>query len=304
MSENTITPATQSRFEQANYSAALTDYSVGYKDSENISALLDFIAPPIPVGRRFEFKRANNAEAFYSESDDVRSIGSEFKRVQYSGESINEKTLNKGLSIRVDNDEVVGDKWQERYTAMLIQRLLRNELRRAIAALDAISTSSDKVWDSSANPDEDLRNALMLSANESGVRPNRMLFGESAWDMRASCLEKQSTSGAFKSGSMTPNELAQKLMLDGCKIAGARYQTASGKTQIGSLNVYAFFAQNGISKDEASNLKRFYTPTEDGTMFRVYCQEYAKYTDITVEHYSSIVACSNLGVRKLCVSAQ
>lgn len=33
--------------------------------------------------------------------------------------------------------------------------------------------------------------------------------------------------------------------------------------------------------------------------FRVYCDEHAKYTDITVEHYSSIVAASELGVRKL-----
>ena len=66
-------------------------------------------------------------------------------------------------------------------------------------------------------------------------------------------------------------------------------------------SVYAFFGQNSISKDEPSNLKRFYTPMEEGTPFRVYCDESAKYTDITVEHYSSIVATSDLGVRKLSI---
>ena len=40
---------------------------------------------------------------------------------------------------------------------------------------------------------------------------------------------------------------------------------------------------------------------EEGTPVRVYCDETAKYTDITVEHYSSIVATSNLGVRKITV---
>ena len=40
---------------------------------------------------------------------------------------------------------------------------------------------------------------------------------------------------------------------------------------------------------------------DEGTAFRVYCDEHAKYTDLTVEHYSSIVATSELGVRKITV---
>ena len=76
---------------------------------ENLEEMLEFIAPSIPVGRRFEFKSTNNAQAFYSDSDDIRSIGAEFKRVRYDGSSINEKTLNKGLTIRIDHDEVVDE---------------------------------------------------------------------------------------------------------------------------------------------------------------------------------------------------
>ena len=69
-------------------------------------------------------------------------------------------------------------------------------------------------------------------------------------------------------------------------------------------SLYAFFAHNVVSKDEPSNLKRFYTPMDEGSAFRVYCDEHAKYTDITVEHYSSIVAASGLGVRKLKITGE
>ena len=303
MENANIITANENRFTAGNYSEALTAFTVGWVDPDNIAKLLDFIAPPIPVGRRFEFKRSDNAQAFYSESDDVRAVGSEFKRVRYDGESVNEKTLNKGLTIRVDHDETAGDDWQERYVQMLLQRLLRNELRRAISALDTIATQQGSVdWDGAENPDADIREMLASAGNESGIRPNRLIFGESAWDKRMTCLESQNSAVAFKGASMLQSELAGKFLLDGCEVLSSRYQSAAAqKSQILGDTIYAFYGQNTVSKDEPSNLKRFYTPMEDGSQFRVYCDENAKYTDITVEHYSSIVATSNLGVRKLSI---
>jgi len=303
MKINTTTAANENRFSAGNYSEALTAFTVGWKSPDNLGEMLDFIAPPVPVGRRFEFKSSDNAQAFYSESDDVRSVGAEFKRVRYDGSSVNEKTLNKGLTIRVDHDEIADDDWQERYVQMLLQRLLRNELRRAVSALETIATLSAEVdWKSNANPDADIRAMLLEAGDDSGVRPNRLLIGESAWDMRMTCLEKQNSAVAFKGSAMAQEELAQKFLLDGCRVMSARYQVSpTTKSQIAGRKVYAFFAQNSVSKDEPSNLKRFYTPMEEGSPFRVYCDETAKYTDITVEHYSSIVATSSLGVRKISV---
>ena len=223
-----IISANENRFSAGNYSEALTAFTVGWVDPENTAKILDFIAPPIPVGRRFEFKKSDNAQAFYSESDDVRAIGAEFKRVSYAGESVNEKTINKGLTIRVDHDEVSGDDWQERYVQMLMQRLLRNELRRAVKALETIAASdnSAKSWNAGANPDADIRNMLMLAADQSGVRPNRLLFGESAWDLRMTSLESQNSAVAFKGAAMAKDELAGKFMLDGCEVLSSRYQSA------------------------------------------------------------------------------
>ncbi len=298
-----IAVANESRFDAAHYSEPLTAFTVGWKDPSKLDELLDFIAPRVDVGRRFEFKQATNAEAFFSETDDVRAIGSAFKRVEYSGETVSTKTLNKGLTMRIDHDEVYGDDWQERYVQLLLQRLLRNELRRAIAMLDSAAVSANKTWDDSATPDADIRAELIAATDLSGVRPNRLLFGEGAWDIRAASYEAQTTAGAFGSLPLDPESLARKLLVEGVRIAGARYQSAAdAKSGIVGDAVYAFYEQSGVTKDEPSNLKRFVTPVDGGGSYRVYLEESTKYTDLTVEHYSNVVVTSDLGVRKLAIS--
>lgn len=64
-----VCAANEARFTAATYSEPLTAFTVGWRDPENLQALLDFLSPPVPAGRRFEFKRHDNAEAFFSESD-------------------------------------------------------------------------------------------------------------------------------------------------------------------------------------------------------------------------------------------
>lgn len=299
ITQGIVHTATESRFNTAHFSEALTAFSSGYKDPENLGELLEFIAPSIPVGRRFEFKKAKNADAFLSETDDVRAIGSAFKRVEYHGESINEKTLNKGLTICVDHDEIASNDWQERYVQLLIQRLYRNELRRAIDALDAAAVKITHTWTPESHPDADLREMLIKATNQSGIRPNRLLIGEGAWDARVTAYESKASAFFAHSADIDPQGLAQKLLVDEAKIIRARYQNhIDENSPIVGHGIYAYFAQNAITKDEPSNLKRFITPVDDGSPFRVYIEEHTKYTDISVEHYSNIVVTSNLGIQK------
>ncbi len=298
-----ICAANESRFNAAHLSEPLTAFTVGWQDPENLRELLDFIAPVVLVGRRFEFKKAVNAEAFLSETDDVRAIGSAFKRVEYSGETVNEKTFNKGLTIRIDHDEEVGAEWQERNVQLLLQRLYRNEVRRAITALDGADTNLAKTWDGSSNPDADVRASLILATSATGARPNRAIFGEGAWDIRANAYDGQNNAGAYRSAGLTPEELARKLFINGVRVVSARYQSsASAKSKILGDTVYLYYALDGQMKDEPSNIKRFVTPSEEGH-FRVYVEDHSKFTDITVEHYSNVVITSSLGIRKLTVSA-
>lgn len=297
-----VQASSESRFNAAHYSEALTTYTVGWKDPENLPALLEFIAPSVPVGRRFEFKKAVHSESFLTENDDVRAIGSAFKRVEYRGSSVQEKTLNKGLTIRVDHDEVAGDDWQERYVQLLLQRLYRNEVRRALSALDSIATVSEVDW-TNGQPDRTLREALARASDQSGLRPNRILIGESAWDLRQSAYESDNNAGAFRAASMTHDQLSSKLMVDQVRTIKARIGTGAQHPQSLMGNaILCFNASAGVTKDEPSNLKRFITPSDSGSPFRVYVEEHAKYTDLTVEHYSNLVVTSELGAQKIVVN--
>lgn len=301
--EGVIHSATESRFSASHYSEALTTFSSGFKDPENLHQLLEFIAPSVPVGRRFEFKRSHNAEAFLSETDDLRAIGSSFKRVEYTGESVNEKTLNKGLTILIDHDEVSTNYWQERYVQLLIQRLYRNELRRAIAVLDNAAQESIQTWNSLSNPDSELRKIIGIASNKSGIRPNRVLFGEAAWDTRSTTYETKEGSSSLRYADLSPEDLAKKLLVDEIKIIRARYQTnAHNKSHIVGNTIYTYFAQNMPTKDEPSNLKRFITPIDGAGNFRVYLEEHSKFTSLSVEHYSNIVVTSNLGIQKITIN--
>lgn len=298
----TICAANESRFNAANLSVPLTTFAVGWRDPNNLQALLDFVAPPVFVQRRFEFRRAVNAEAFLSETDDVRAIGAAFKRVDYTGDLVQSKNFNKGLTIRVDHDEEPDGNWQERYVQLLLNRLLRNELRRGILALDSVAVNTPKTWGSSSNPDADVRDALASAMNSTGVRPNRVLYAEDAWFKRSDSYDQQQNAGALRSSGMTPAELAPRLCVDGVQVVSARYQSSpSAKAGLMSGVVYGYYAENSGVKDEPSNIKRFVTPTEQGA-YRVYVDEHAKFTDLTVEHYSNIVITSTLGISKLTIS--
>ena len=296
--------ANESRFGATYLSEPLTAYAVGWTDPDDLQGLLDFIAPALPVSRRFEFKQGENAEYFLSEVDDARAIGAAFKRVDYSGSTVQAKTLNKGLTTRVDHDNVLTDGWQQRKVQMLLQRLRRNEVRRAVTALVAACTNSAVTWGADSQPDADIRNMLKAGADASGMRPNRLLFNDAAWDLRSDRYETQNNAGAYRRAAMTPEQLAASLQVSSVRVSEARYQaTVTAKQKIVTpLTVFGFYGQNVIDEEDPSTLKRFYTPTDAG-MYRVYEREYEKYTDITVEHYSNVVATSTLGARRLTVSA-
>lgn len=297
--------ANEARFTAATYSEPLTAYVQGWKDPD-LEALLQFLAPRVPIGRRFEFKSGTNKEFFLTETDDsdIRPIGSAFKRVEYTGSTTLGKTFNKGLTIRVDEDEAFGDGWRERFAGMLKRRLLRMEVYRANALLIAGATGTTPAWTYNAstnpnpNPDNDFRSALGLATDASGIRPNRIAIGEGQWDLRAASYEALNTPHAGRAANMTADELGRKLMVDRIQVVSARYQSSAVAKSKLVPGCILFLAEDNLMKDDPSNIKRFVTPTDAGD-FKVYVEEHPKFTDITVEHYSNIVVTSTTGLRKI-----
>ncbi|MBI5770828.1 MAG: hypothetical protein HZA93_23830 [Verrucomicrobia bacterium] len=299
-----ICAANENRFTASHYSEALTAYTVGWRDTENVDAILARLAPEVPVSRRFEFKNAVNAEAFLSETDDIRAIGDSFKRVAYKGTTTNEKTLNKGLTIRIDHDDCEDLEAEvQRAVGRLMGRLARNELRRLIVVLEANDTTSAIVFSASTQPDGLIRAALAASADVSGVRPNVVLFGEAAWDLRLDAYEGSTAPAAAARAGKTLQELAGYFMVDLVDVVKARYQSsATAKSKIVPSTVYAYSAYAGAGKDDPSAIKRFVSSGRGGQRYGVYRQEYEKFTDVSVECYSNLV-CTGVGIVSRTVTA-
>lgn len=299
--------ANDSRFLETHFQEAVTNYAVGFKDPAMNEEELEFIAPSVPVGRRFEWKAADNAEEFLSETfNDQRAIGSDFKRVQYTQSDVTDKTINKGLTYiaDIDNEPVAG--WENRIAAKLQRRLFRNELRRGYTLLSASATNLAKTWDTTAgkDPDQEVEDSLVLSADAMGFRPNRIVYGDAAWVARRNSHRAQNTAGGFASASLTPEQLASFLGVDGVRMSKGRYQSAAAaKTQILGLAVYAFFAEAGVDREDPTHIKRFFSPATGGGRVGVFVQQISsKLVAVTVEHYSKLVTTFATGIRKLTIT--
>ena len=306
----------EERFTAQYYSEPLTQYAVGWTDPENLEALYDFISPKVPVGRRFEYKLAVNVEAFLSELNDERQIGSDFKQIEYKGTTSYNKTANRGLKYRLDLDEEgAGILTEELIVSRLLQRLKRNIYRRAVLTLLNLSATSNTnvVWtyNSGSNPnpqpDENIRTLIQATQLGSGVFPNRLLIDLKSWNIRKNSYAQQAlAAGAIYGYGRTVDDVVADQSVDGMMVSKALYQSAEWvtptKTYILPQNVVAFYAQDNPTRDDPTNLKRFVTPVADGD-FRVYRQPVgAKFVDISVEYYDVIVQTATVGIGQLTVT--
>lgn len=308
LAHETIALANDARFNEAYFSRPLTTFAVGYRDTADLEGDLEFIAPRVAVNRRFDYEVWSNAEEFFSETtDDLRSIRGDFKQVEYTSTKVSAKTENRGLTIRVDLDEVAEKNgWEERYTSKLIRRLRRNALRRASALLIAAATNTAKTWDTTTgkDPDQDVLGELVTATDSSGVRPNRVFYGETAWSKRILAHRAQNNAGGYASAASAEGAVAQFLGVDGVRYSRARYQSSSSaKTQIVANQVLMYQAMSGADVEDTSNIKRFVSPTASGGDIRVYTQQVSsKIYEITVEHYELLKITSTLGIRRFTIS--
>ncbi len=299
--------ANEAAFDNTFLSQPLTQYTVGWMHSQDdLLALLEFVAPEVRAARRFEYRKANDKDAFImTENDeDVRALYGEFKRIQSTGEIVQGKTKHKGLSKLIDRDEVKDDPMVlERAAADITKALIRAEIFRAISILSGAATSANKTWTTGADADIDILAAISAGGDSAGLDPNRILFGQAAWQRRIQGLRALDTAGGFATNGFGPEELAAWLGIDGVKISKERYQRGTGKSALVTSNIMlAFNAQSGGSKDDPSNIKRFVSLNE-GNQFRVYQRDIASdLIEVTVSHYSLIALTSSSGVRKITVS--
>lgn len=296
-------------FQQAEFNQPLTDFAVAFKDSENLEAELNFAAPPRRTTKRFTYRAFENAEAFLLDDgdNDIREIGGNFNELEQLHSSENEsRVFNKGFAMRVDKDQVEGDaNWQERHVGHIRTRLLRCDLRRSAALLVAGATNTNKVWNSSADPDMHINDQISSARDVSGVGVNSLYFAEAAWNLRWTSHRAQNTAGSNASAAMSLDQLGEMLGLPRRFKSMSRYQSSSSakSTMLGSSKVLLFLAQDNAVGDVPTNIVNFWSPTESGERFRVLIAEFPKYYVVIVEHYSRPTLVSTLGIRQLTVAA-
>jgi hypothetical protein len=101
---------------------------------------------------------------------------------------------------------------------------------------------------------------LIAGVDASGIRSNRLLYGDIAWNKRGVALRAQNLAGQATSSTMTPEQVAGFLGVDKIMISRERYQSAAAtKSKVTPDIVLEFYAEDGQGIDDPSNSKRFWT---------------------------------------------
>ena len=305
-----VTEANASLLDQAFFSEPLTNYTVGFKDDDDLDAALEFYAPQVPVSRKFTYAAFDNAEQFLSEDDDARPIRADFREMEYTSTKVLAATVNRGLQVCIDLDEIDGmPNWEELYVNRLLRRIKRNSLRRAVALLSAAANNTAKTWDTTAgkDPDQDVLSELITAADLIGLRRNRVGYGDTSWSKRLVSHRAQATAGGFGSSALTPEQLAAWLQVDQVAVTQSRYtSSATARSQVVGNLVLMFLAESGVDQNDPSNIKRFVSMgshEQGGGQYQVYSQRVsAKRHIIAVGQYELTKITSTLGIRKFTVS--
>jgi len=190
----------------------LTTFAQGWRDPSDLEAELEFVAPLVEVPRRFQWRKFDEKNDFLIESDDARAIGGDFKRVKVEAELTDSHTVNRGLTMFIDLDQVSEmPDWEQRYTEYLLRRGVRNDLYTAVNLLVASATDLAKTWNAEADPDADIMDMLDTAGDAMGFNPNRAYMGANAWSKRVKAFRAQDNAGAQMSARMTPDDILQNL---------------------------------------------------------------------------------------------
>lgn len=299
-----------------NYAGSLAQDVQGYLaglPSTDESAMLEALFPGMQTNDFFQFAKADD-EAYFTEADDsdIRAIGANFKRVQYRGTTVTDSTVQKGLTMRVDhkslpkvNGQIVPG-WENRYAAALRARLIRADIYRGLAVIDAAATNVAITYSAATNPDGLLRAMVQLGRTATGMLQTHVVCGNASWQGRMDAYEAAArvNTGVANHSDYTPEDLARYLGVGRVIIQDGVKMTTKGGTKADMLGLvnYSYSANPSPIIDDPSNVKRAFSPVTGGGEWAVAIQENTVFTDITVWHESKIFIPISTGIRKTTVT--
>lgn len=261
--------ANDARFTQGTFNQPLTDFAVGGWSNTGMDAELNaYVGAPIRTSKRFNYKAWTNAEALLSETtDDLRAIGGDFKAVNLTSTEVNAATQNRGLVMILDKDEVQeGVITEQMAVGYLMNRIKLNQIRRASALLIAAATDQARTWlTGTRDADMDTLTEVHDYHTATGIWPNTLVYGRTAWLGRQTTMRALTSAGGFASAEWTESQIASFLGVDTVARVKAAYQSAAAtKTVIGATKIIVFYRSTSAMREDPSNLKYFWSPTESG----------------------------------------
>lgn len=300
-----------------NYAGSLSQEVQGYLaglPSSDETDMLEALFPGMQSNDFFQFAKADD-EGYLTEADDsdIRAVGASFKRVQYKGTTVTDSTQEKGLTMRVDHktlprvNGVIVAGWENRYADALRKRLIRAEIVRGLALIDAAATNANVTFDATTNPDGLLRTMTQLTRVACGsLQDVIVVMGNAAFQLRQDAYEAaaRANHAMANHAAYSQEELARYLGVKKVILQDGIKQTKKGaaKADVLGLVNYSYSVTDSPLIEDPSNVKRAWSPTMSGGQWGVSIQEQAVFTDITVWHNSKLFIPQTAGIRKQTVS--
>lgn len=256
------------------FSEGLTTFAVGRPMNADVEGELNFLAPGVPVPRRFAYRDFSGVRGVESETNNKWPLRGDVPLIVEIGDEVDAHTELYGLGVEIDEeelDESERDTWQQTWTARLQDRCRLNSLRRAAALVIAASTNTNKTWGSSADPDQDVRAKVIALQQATAITPNKVFYGATASSLRVGSFRAQNTAGSNASALFSPQQLASFLRVQAVRDSSAVYTDGSSTVNaiIGS-KVIMLRSNDSVSREDDSICKRFWTSLKGGTEFAVY----------------------------------
>lgn len=300
-----------------NYAGSLASdvqgYLAGLPATEE-EQLLDMLFPSLETNDFFQFPKMDD-EFFLTEADDsdIRAIGASFKKVQFRGTVVTDATQQKGLTMCVDhktlrkvNGKIVPG-WENDYAAALKARLIRAEIVRGIALIDAAATNANVVWSAAGNPDGDLRSAAQATRTATGLMPTHLVLGNAAQQLRQDSYEAaaRANHAMANHANYSMEELARYVGVKKVIVEDGIKQLKKGAAKVDRLGLaaYTYSATDSPLIGDPSNIKRAVSQTPFDGRWAVAIKPGTVSTDITVFHESKIFVPITSGIIKRTAAA-
>jgi hypothetical protein len=294
----------------------LTNYAQGLAQDIR-SALADFLAPVVRVSASIgQFKSFSNKNDFQVYGT-ARAVGGTANRISFDADDSSFNCQPQALEIAIDDSErdAAGDDQlgmeQAKVQTVVSTAVLAHEDQVITAIKAGVSaTGGVGVWSDAGNdPVAEIDAAIEAIANATGIMPNRIAFGLSAWTKFRNHPKVVAKLPGAQLIGLTTGQAAQLLLNPGLEIkvgvlgkdTAKLGQTKSAANVVGS-EVFVFCASPSPTVYDPSFAKTFMAGSGGITAVRQYRDEGARSDVFAIDWARDIKVVSSTCARRITVS--